>query len=129
MRRKQQAAILCRAFLMTILYLNPLLLLSSCTAGDIGSSASNSNASVDQSDDHSITGDTECSISCNTQPDGRVDFIKTCNGAQTSSGTFNDGTTCQQIAEEENAELEAPSDSQEVLTQDEAGSLNQGGTI
>lgn len=135
MERKQLAAISCRAFLMTILYLNPLLLLSACTAGDIGSSASSSNASVDQSDDHSITGDTNCSVQCTELRDGEdvieAEYIKLCNGAQVSSGSFTDGTTCKQVSEKEDAPLvvSAPSDSQEVLEDEPQGTVNQSGAI
>lgn len=71
------------------------LILNGCEAGDIGSSSSS--AQVDNSDDHSVIGDTNCSFLCETTAAG-VNFTRTCDGAQVSSGSFTDGTTCSQAA-------------------------------
>lgn len=65
-----------------------LFFLSSCKAGDIGSSSSASSASatVDQSD-NSVHGETQCTTTY--EQDGEVcSFEQVCDGVEVSSGDF-----------------------------------------
>lgn len=95
------------------------------------SSSDQDSTIVDNStDDHSQVGDTQCSVKCDINEDGEVEFVKICNGAQVSSGTFNDGTSCADIiAQQTNQDESSVTDEAIEQAASDAGFDLQGGAI
>lgn len=108
---------------LSLLVLLSSFSLSACKAGDIGSSSSN--AAVDNSvDDHAVIGDTECQVTCHADEDeGTVDFVRVCNGAQVSSGSFTDGRSCGQVAEQVSEPGDSFNESEQPVFDLQSGSI------
>lgn len=104
---------------LCLLALPFLFSLSSC-AGDILSEDNPTDNSV--TDNHQI-GDTMCSTSCTTHEDGSVEYEKICNGAQVSSGSFTDGTTCAEIIASQQEASQDEDSSDDGVSEDEAGGI------
>lgn len=66
--------------------------LSACGGAEIGNSDSTSIATVDNSvDDHSVTGDSQTSITCITHDDGSTEFTQTVDGTPVAVSEFAPG--------------------------------------
>lgn len=106
-----------------------LLLLSACQAGDIGSSTTSSSATVDNSDDHSVHGDTNCTVTVSVQPvDGVCTFSHECSGSTVDAGEFAAQPDGQCVLPTPSPEPTAAEDST-ASTTDTSGTLNQTGAL
>lgn len=79
-------------YLRPAFLLLPLLLTNAGCNAKLGNSDSTSSNTIDDSTtDNSVTGSTDCRVTCDTKPDGSTEFVEECNGGEVSDQSFDAG--------------------------------------